>query len=119
MRQLATIQRIAEIQPIEGADRIVKVRINDWWCVALKGEFEVNSLCVYFEIDSLLPINETFEFLAKGSKPKSVLIDGKEHIGYRLKTTRKRGVLSQGLALPLEKVLKITEVDGIKYVEID
>lgn len=39
MRKLASIQMIAEIQPIEGADAIEKVRVNDWWCVAKKHHF--------------------------------------------------------------------------------
>ncbi len=107
MRQLATIQKIAEVQPIEGADAIVKVRVKDWWCVAKKDEFLVDDLCVYFEIDSLLPVtNPAFEFLAKGTKPKTMVIEEKTYTGYRLKTIRLRGQISQGLALPL-RVLKI------------
>lgn len=101
MRQLATVQKIAEVVPIEGADAIEKVRVNDWWCVAKKNEFKEGDLCVYFEIDSLLPIDPpTFEFLARGNKPKTMTVDGKEYTGYRLKTIRLRGQLSQGLALP-------------------
>jgi len=103
MRTLASIQLIAEVQPIEGADSIEKVRVNDWWCVAKKGEFTVDAPCVYFEIDSLLPSsNPAFEFLAKGTKEKKMNIDGVEYVGYRLKTIRLRGQISQGLALPLE-----------------
>lgn len=106
MRQLATIQRIAEVQPIEGADSIEKVRVNDWWCVAKKGEFIAGDPCVYFEIDSLLPSdNPIFSFIAKGSKEKKMIVDGKEYVGYRLKTIRLRGQISQGLALRVADVL--------------
>lgn len=105
-RKLATIQKIAEIQPIEGADAIEKVRVNEWWCVAKKGEFKVSDPCVYFEIDSLLPSsNPVFSFLAKGGKEKKMLIDGVMHSGHRLKTIRLRGQLSQGLALPIQTAL--------------
>ena len=100
MRHLATIQKIAAVEPIEGADSIEKVKVRDWWCVSKKGEFKAGDFCVYFEIDSLLPItNKHFEFLGKGSKPKKVVVDGKEYEGYRLKTIRLRGQISQGLAL--------------------
>ncbi len=104
MRQLASIQKIAEVLPIENADSIEKIRVKDWWCVAKKGELKEGDYCVYFEIDSLLPVgNPAFEFLAGSTKPKNVIIDGKEHVGYgyRLKTIKLRGQISQGLALPL------------------
>lgn len=106
MRHLATIQKIADVQPIEGADSIEKVRVKDWWCVAKKGEFNTGNTCVYFEIDSLLPSsNPAFSFLAKGNKEKKMNIDGREYTGYKLKTIKLRGQLSQGLALPLEGLL--------------
>lgn len=102
MRSLATIQKIADIQPIEGADAIEKVKINDWWCVAKKGEFKLDDFCIYFEIDSLLPSsNPAFQFLAKGNKERTMVVDGKEYVGYRLKTIRLRKQISQGLALPI------------------
>ncbi len=104
MRQLASIQTIAERRPIEGADAIEAVRVKDWWCVAKKGEFNTGDHCVYFEIDSLLPVsNPAFGFLSRGSKPKTMTIEAKTYIGYRLRTVKLRGQLSQGLALPLSK----------------
>jgi len=73
MRKLASIQQIKEIKPIEGADRIEKIRINDWWCVSERGNFNVGDLAVYFEIDALLPSsNPIFSFLAKGNSEKTV-----------------------------------------------
>lgn len=101
MRKLASIQQIAEIRPIEGADAIEAVRINDWWCVAKKGEFALNDLCVYHEIDSLLPVGAVYDFLASRGTRKSELEDGTIVEGYRLRTIRLKGQLSQGLALPL------------------
>src|SRR3990167_8088977 len=110
MRKLASIQKIAEILAIEGASQIEKVRVNEWWCITKKGEFKVGDLCAYMEIDSLLPSsNPAFGFLAKGTKERTMLVDGVEHKGYRLKTIKLRGQLSQGLALPLNVVFKNLE----------
>jgi RNA ligase (TIGR02306 family) len=89
-RKLASIQQISEIVPIEGADKIVCVKILGWQCVALKTEFSVNDKCVFFEIDSVLPIAQWNDHLRKDPiKP------------LRIKTIRLRNVLSQGLALPI------------------
>ena len=41
MRHLATIEKIVDVQPIEGADAIEKVKVREWWCVAKKNEFKV------------------------------------------------------------------------------
>lgn len=105
MRHLATIQRIEEVQPIENADSIEKVRVKNWWCVTQKSNnLKPGDLVVYFEIDSLLPVNNPlFEFMSKGTKPKTMNIDGVEHVGYRLKTIKLRGQLSQGLVIPDRK----------------
>lgn len=97
MRKLATIRTIKEKRSIEGADNIELVIIDGWQCVSKKNEFDVGSLCVYLEIDSLLPIRPEFEFLRKSSYKK--FVDGTE--GFRLKSIKLRGALSQGLVLPI------------------
>lgn len=107
MRKLASIQQIAEIQPIPEADRIVKVRVKDWWVVTQKENFKVGDSCVYFEIDSFLPVEEPFLFLTKGSSPKKMLVEGKEVEGIRLKTIKLKGQISQGLVLPLTEFLPV------------
>jgi RNA ligase (TIGR02306 family) len=97
MRKLASIRRIAEIKPIEGADAIEAVRVDGWWCVTKKNELKVNDLCVYFEVDSFLPVRPEFEFLRKACfKSTKHLGDG-----FRLKTVKLRGQISQGLVLPM------------------
>jgi RNA ligase (TIGR02306 family) len=96
MRKLASIRQITEILPIEGADLIVRVRVDDWYCVALKTEFKPGDLCVYFEIDSFIPIIPQVEHLrAKAFKRMG------EKEGIRIKTIRLKGQISQGLALPV------------------
>lgn len=96
-RKLASVQYVHEVAPIEGADRIELVRVLGWQCVAKKGEFKVGDLAVYFEIDSFLPIAPQFEFLRPGSYKNSDLLGE----GFRLKTQKFRGQISQGLVLPL------------------
>ena len=100
MRKLVTIETIQEKKSIEGADRIEAVRVRGWWVVAKKDEFQVNDECIYFEVDSFLPVEEKYAFLLNGSKPKKMIVDGKDKEGILLKTIKLRGQLSQGLVLP-------------------
>ena len=94
--KLASIQRIGKVLPIEGADAIEMVMVNSWKVVSKKGEFKEGDLCVYFEIDSFLPMEKDFEFLRKSSYKKMGDLEG-----FRLKTIKLRGQVSQGLCLPL------------------
>lgn len=103
-RKLASIQKVAEIRPIEGADAIEVARINNWDVVVKKGEYNAGDLCIYCEIDSFLPIKEEFEFLRKSSYKKMGLEEG-----FRLKTIRLRGQLSQGLLLPISVLNEVYE----------
>ena len=97
-RKLASIQKIREIRPIEGADAIELAIINNWQVVVAKNVgHKVGDWVIYCEIDSFLPIREEFEFLRKSSYKK--LSDGTE--GFRLKTIKLRGQISQGLVLPI------------------
>lgn len=96
-RKLATVRKVLDIRPIENADAIELAIIGGWQCVVKKGDFKVGDLGVYFEIDSFLPIEPKYEFLRKSSYRK--LPTGEE--GFRLRTVRLRGALSQGLLLPL------------------
>lgn len=98
-RKLASIRLIKDVLPIEGADNIEKVLIDGWQCVAKKGDFRPGELCVYFEIDSFLPIRPEFEFLKKSCYRKMG-----DQEGFRLRTIKLRGTLSQGLALKLDDV---------------
>lgn len=97
-RKLVTVRTIDAIDAIEGADQIVAATVDGWQVVVKKGEFEVGQKCVFFEIDSFVPANrKEFAFLAaRGTKLDD---EGKERC--RLRTIKLRGVISQGLALPV------------------
>lgn len=112
MRALAHIEKIEWIKPIEGADRIVLVGVLGWQCVARVGEFKVGDLCVYHEIDSKVDVTRPcYAFMEKRNG--------------KVKTIKLKGVLSQGLALPLDKMgisgLKVgsdvTKILGITKIE--
>ena len=96
-RKLATVRRIKEIIPIEGADRIELAVVDGWKVVVAKDvQHKVGDLVIYCEIDSFLPIREEFEFLRKSSYKKMG-----DQEGFRLRTAKMKGQISQGLILPI------------------
>jgi len=87
MRKLATIEKITNIRPIEGADRIEQATIRGWNVVVEKDKYKENELVIYCEIDSLMPDREEFEFL----RPRK----------FRIRTIKLKNVISQGIVFPL------------------
>ena len=111
-RALAYTAKCGAIRPIEGADNIELMAVNGWNVIVKKGEFKEGDFCVYFEIDSKLPMAEWSLFMA----PKH----------YKVKTMKlnKFKVISQGLALPLtsfdtyiplEENVDLTDTLGVTY----
>ena len=124
MRKLASIQIIHDVEPIENADAIELVHVLGWQCVAKKGEFKKGDECVYFEIDSFLPIRPEFEFLRSSSYKNSDMLGE----GFRLRTQKMRGALSQGLVLRKEEFPEladrkvgddVSDVLGVRKWEIE
>jgi len=99
MRSLVTIQKVKQISAIPDSDFLELAHIMGWQCVAKKGEFKEGDLGVYYEVDSFLPLDERYEFLRASSYRENV----DNGNGFRIRTVRMRGQLSQGLLLPLEK----------------
>jgi RNA ligase (TIGR02306 family) len=115
-RKLASIEIVNNIEPIEGANAIEKITVKGWQLVAKKGEFQKGDKCIYFEVDSFLPQIPQFNFLqAKGVK--TLDLNGEKHSGYRLKTIKLRGQISQGLALPLSSFNLSTDKEGDDVTE--
>lgn len=122
-RKLASVQKVTDILPIEGADKIELAKVLGWQCVVLKGEFKKGDLAVYFEVDSFLPVCEKFEFLRKTSYKKSNLMGE----GFRLRTMKMRGEISQGLLQPMNILPEgdwrvgddVTEVLDVRKWEIE
>lgn len=86
-RKLASVQKVLKVEPIEGADLIVKTTVLGWELVCRKDEVKEGDIGVYIEIDSVVPKTEMFQFLEKKN--------------YRIKTIKLKGQVSQGLFLPL------------------
>lgn len=104
MAKTASIKRVDAIIAMENSDNLELVIIGGWQSIALKNQFQEGELVVYVENDLLLPIREEYEFLRKSSYRK--MWDGTE--GFRLKTIRLRGELSQGLVLKLDVAVAAT-----------
>ena len=106
-RALAYTAKCGAIKPIEGADNIELMAVNGWNVIVKKGEFKEGDYCVYFEIDSKLPVEAWSVFMA----PKH----------YKVKTMKlnKFKVISQGLALPLDSFgIFIPETENVDLTEI-
>lgn len=126
-RKLASIRRISEVRPIEGADNIETLVVDGWQLVTQKSNgFKPNDLVCYFEIDSFLPVRPEFEFL----RPKCYKNTENLGEGFRIKTIKLKKQVSQGLVLPLKDVLEydfleeecqegqdLTEYLGVKKYE--
>ena len=109
--KLASIQIITDIRPIEGADRIEAATVLGYQTVIKRGEFQPGDKCVWHEPDTVTADRPEYAFL-------------RAH-GFRLKVSRFKGQVSQGLALPL-RILPagdyavgddVTELIGIQKYE--
>ncbi|RGP59244.1 drb0094 family rna ligase [Fusarium longipes] len=99
-RKLVTVRRVSAITPIPGADRVEAATVDGWTCVVSTGIFKPGDCGVYFEIDSLLPaVDPRFAFVVR----KYVRPDGSTYMpDVRVQTVKIRGVLSQGLLMPMD-----------------
>src|SRR5215468_2907168 len=104
MRKLASIQVVNAAEPIPNADAIERVRVLGRWVVVKKGEHKPGDKVVYCEIDSLLPERPAFEFLRASSFKAAQTDPAGDTLlpaGFRIKTVKLRGQVSQGICFPL------------------
>lgn len=126
MRKLATVETILSIEPHINADRLELASVRGWQCVVKKGDFKVGDKVVFFEIDSFIPVSEEFEFLRPNCYKEHPTLGN----GFRLRTIKLRGELSQGLIMPysimdkiegsefFEQEHDVTEILGVQKYEI-
>lgn len=93
MRKLASVQRILDIKPIPDADVIEVATVEGWEVVVGKGQHQVGDLCVYFEIDSMLPLDKFPEIVKYNPRG-------------RIKTVKLRGQISQGFVIGLNTLFE-------------
>jgi hypothetical protein len=89
---LASIQKVISVEPIPDADRIEKIKVLGWDCVVKKGIFKPGDLCVYIQLDTLIPT-----FLLSDNFVDKDLV--------RLRTVKMKKQISQGLALSLDNFI--------------
>ena len=106
MRKLATIRKVGEIRPIEGADAIELAVFGGWQVVVKKAqEIRPGMPVVYCEIDSVFPDRPQYEFLRQDK--------------FRLRTKKFRGAVSQGIVFKIDEALPAGEyADGDDVTEI-
>jgi RNA ligase (TIGR02306 family) len=87
---LATVQKISSLSPIDGADRIELAKMEglEWQCVVQKGLYKIGDRVAYITIDSICP----------ESAPWAQFLKDRH---FRVRTIRLKKVLSQGLIIPL------------------
>ena len=117
-RQLASFRVLGGVIPHPNADNLEIALVDGWKCIVKKGDFKAGDRVIYFEIDSLLPITPQFEFLRKYAyvnkswMPKELGVSE----GFRIKTIKLRGEVSQGLVVPVPKDLELV-VDSYDLTE--
>lgn len=104
IRKLASIQKVISVEPIPDADKIEKITILGWELVSKKGEFKVGDLCIYIEIDSIVPPHKVWDDFLAARK-------------YRIKTIKLKKQISQGLALPISILKDFPDGDKVKIEE--
>lgn len=85
------VVEINEILPIEGADRIERIKIKGYEVVSQKGKYLQGDLAVYIPEAGIVPmwILEAYDFKLAGAEKN------------RVKAIKLRGVVSQGILIPL------------------
>lgn len=111
MTNEATIRRIDLLEPIPGADKIEVATVGGWKVVVQKNIHKVGDLVVYIAIDTWLPVNEAWAFLDKAAR---------EYVGYglgyKVRSIKLRGQISQGTILPLAEFHQdLCRVIGLGY----
>jgi RNA ligase (TIGR02306 family) len=89
------VVKVEKLEKHPNADSLSVVKVKGWQCIIKTEEFKGVKLAVYVPIDSVCPQSSEWEFL--------------KDRGYRVRTIKLRGLLSQGLLIPAKKHWKLGE----------
>jgi len=122
-RKLASLCTVDSVSAIENADSLEVITLAGkyWKIVNRKGDLKVGDQVVYFEIDSFLPVgNPNFEFLRDRCYKRFSFNNEILAEGFRVKTIKLRGVVSQGLVMPCSafELLLDTFEDGYDLTDV-
>lgn len=93
---IVEVCEVAEIAVHPNADRIERVRVKNWWCIAGKGHYKLGDKCVYVPPDAVLPKELAERWgIAKFCAP---LKEG----GFRVRAAKFRGERSYGTIQDLD-----------------
>ena len=104
MRKLATLQIIRNLRKHPNADTLDLVSIKGWEVITKTGDFKEGDWCIFIECDSLVPPIPIFEFMEKRK--------------FRVKTQKLRGIISQGLVMPISIIDTMIKEGHIKKFKI-
>lgn len=94
---------VEEIAPIEGADRIERVRVKNWWSVSAKGLHKVGDKVVFVPPDAVVPEDLANRWgIAKYCPRIPQSMCNNNEVLYRVKAARFRGASSFGTIQALD-----------------
>lgn len=114
---LASIQVINKIEAIEGADKIELAQVQSWKAVVQKGQYKEGDKVLFYEEGAILVPSPSLSFMMKQYY-------NEQYEGIRIRTIKLRGVISQGLVMPIgsfdgleegtdmTELLKVRKYDG-------
>jgi len=94
---------VEEIAEHPNADRLERVRVKNWWCIAPKGHYKVGDKVVYLPPDSVIPEQLAKDWgIAKYCAPLAKGPDGTRPPRVRIRANRFRGEPSFGCIQDLD-----------------
>ena len=114
--EVCAVEEIAEHQ---NADRLERVRVKNWWCIAPKNHYKVGDKVVYLPPDSVIPEQLAEDWgIAKYCAPLAKGPDGIRPPRLRIRASRFRGEPSFGCIQDLDDQTWPIGYDVKEYFDI-